>query len=74
MLVHASEHNGSFELTFDGKEVAFRLVRDEVSWVLERDDPFTAADLPGDLDDESGWCSCAVSSARAAPNQRGIAT
>jgi hypothetical protein len=54
VLVHASEHNGSFELTFDGKEVAFPArIRDEVSWVLERDDPFTAADLPGDLDDES---------------------
>jgi Cupin superfamily protein len=54
VLVHVSEHNGSFELTFDGKEVAFPArIRDEVSWVLERDDPFTAADLPGDLDDES---------------------
>ena len=54
VLVHASEHNGSFELTFDGKEVAFPArIRDEVSWVLERDDPFTAEDLPGDLDDES---------------------
>jgi hypothetical protein len=53
-LVHAAERNGSFELTFDGKEVAFPArIRDEVSWVLERDDPFTAADLPGDLDDES---------------------
>ena len=53
-LVHASERNGSFELTFDGKEVAFPArIQDEVSWVLERDDPFTAADLPGDLDDES---------------------
>jgi JmjC domain len=54
VLVHASEHNGFFELTFDGKEVVFPArIRDEVSWVLERDDPFTAADLPGDLDDES---------------------
>ena len=54
VLVHASEHNGSSELTFDGKEVGFPArIRDEVSWVLERDDPFTAADLPGDLDDES---------------------
>ncbi len=54
VLVHASEHNRSFELTFDGKEVAFPArIRDEVSWVLERDDAFTAADLPGDLDDES---------------------
>ena len=54
VLVHASEQNGSFELTFDGKEVAFPArIQDEVSWVLERDDPFTAAELPGDLDDES---------------------
>jgi Cupin superfamily protein len=54
VLVHASEHNGSFELTFDGKEVAFPArIRDDVCWILERDDPFTAADLPGDLDDES---------------------
>jgi hypothetical protein len=54
VLVHASEHNGSFELTFDGKEVAFPArIRDEVSWILERDEAFTAADLPGDLDDES---------------------
>jgi hypothetical protein len=54
VLVHASEHNGSFELTFDGKEVAFPArIRDEVSWILEREDAFTAADLPGDLDDES---------------------
>ena len=54
VLVHASEHDGSFGLTFDGKEVAFPArIRDEISWVLERDDPFTAADLPGDLDDES---------------------
>ena len=53
-LVHASERTGSFELMFDGKEVAFPArIKDEVSWVLERDEPFTAADLPGDLDDES---------------------
>ena len=54
VLVHASEQNGSFELTFDGKEVAFPArIQDEVSWVLERYDPFTAAELPGDLYDES---------------------
>jgi Cupin superfamily protein len=53
-LVHASERNGSLELTFDGKEVAFPArIQDEVFWVLERDERFTAADLPGDLDDES---------------------
>ena len=53
-LVHAAERNGSFELTFDGKQVAFPTrIQDEVCWVLGRDDPFTAADLPGELDDES---------------------
>jgi Cupin superfamily protein len=52
-LVYSSERNGSFTLTFDGKDVAFPArIRDEVSWVLERDDAFTAADLPGDLDGE----------------------
>jgi Cupin superfamily protein len=53
-LVYSSERDGSMTLTFDGKDVAFPArIRDEVSWVLERDDAFTAADLPGDLDDES---------------------
>jgi hypothetical protein len=41
-------------LVFDGKELAFPdRVRDEIAWALEADGPFTAADLPGDLDDES---------------------
>ena len=53
-LVYASERHGSFALTFDGKDVEFPArIREEVSWMLEREDPFTAADLPGDLDDES---------------------
>lgn len=53
-LVHASEQNGSVVLTFDGKELALPArLRDEVLWVLESDGAFTAADLPGDLDDES---------------------
>jgi hypothetical protein len=53
-LAYSSERDGSFTLTFDGKDVAFPArIREEVSWVLERDDAFTAADLPGDLDDES---------------------
>ncbi|HEV2902259.1 MAG TPA: cupin domain-containing protein [Gaiellaceae bacterium] len=53
-LVYASERNGSFALTFDGKELAFPArIREELSWVLEREDPFSAAELPGGLDDES---------------------
>ncbi len=41
-------------LTFDGKNLAFPArIRDELSWVLEREDTFTAAELPGNLDDES---------------------
>ena len=53
-LVEASATDGSFGLVFDGKEVAFPArVADEVAWVLEAEDPFTPADLPGDLDDES---------------------
>ena len=53
-LVHSSEHNGSFALAFDGKDVALPArVQEEISWVLEREEPFTAADLPGELDDES---------------------
>ena len=53
-FVHASEENGSFVLTFDGKGVSFPArVRDELSYVIGGEGPFTAADLPGDLDDES---------------------
>ena len=53
-LVDALERNGSVVLVFDGKELAFpSQVRDEVTWVLERQDPFTASEVPGDLDDES---------------------
>lgn len=52
-LVEPLERNGSVTLVFDGKEVAFPdRVRGEIFWALEADDPFTAADLPGDLDDE----------------------
>ncbi len=53
-LVHSSERDGSIVLTFDGKNLAFPgRLRDELSWLLEREDPFTAGELPGDLDDES---------------------
>ena len=75
-LVHASERNGSFELTFDGKEVSFPTrIQDEVSWVLERDDPFTAADLPGrPRRREPAGARASSGSRGSAPNQRGIAT
>lgn len=53
-LVYASERDGSLALTFDGKELVLPArIRDEVSWVLEREGSFTAAELPGGLDDES---------------------
>ncbi|HEX7254594.1 MAG TPA: cupin domain-containing protein, partial [Gaiellaceae bacterium] len=53
-LVYSSERNGSVVLTFDGKDVELPgRIRDDLSWMLELDGPFTAADLPGDLDDES---------------------
>jgi hypothetical protein len=53
-LVDVSERNGSIVLTFDGKEVVFPgRVREELSRALELGTPFTAAELPGDLDDES---------------------
>jgi hypothetical protein len=39
-------------LVFEGREVAFpSRVRDEVEAVFEAEGPFTAAELPGDLDD-----------------------
>ncbi|HEU6446549.1 MAG TPA: cupin domain-containing protein [Gaiellaceae bacterium] len=53
-LVQASERNGSVVLTFERKELVFpERVREELYEVLEREEPFTAADLPGELDDES---------------------
>lgn len=53
-LVHASERNGSVVLTFEGKELVLPArVREELSYALESEEPFTAGDLPGALDDES---------------------
>ncbi len=56
VLVHASERNGSIELTFDGKEVAFPArIQDEVSW-FDRSSATAVHGrriCPGDLDDES---------------------
>ena len=41
-------------LSFEGKRVSFpEHVREELEAVVAADGPFTAADLPGDLDDES---------------------
>ena len=52
-LVRVAERNGSTVLAFEGKELAFPAhARDEVCGTLELDEPFTAADLPGELDDE----------------------
>ena len=48
-----SATNGSLVLAFDGKEVVFPShAGDAVRAVLELDEPFTAADLPGSLDAE----------------------
>ena len=41
-------------LSFEGKTVTFPdRVREEVEFVVRAEEPFSAADLPGDLDDES---------------------
>jgi JmjC domain len=41
------------ELSFEGKTISFpERVREEVEFVAVAEGPFTAADLPGDLDDE----------------------
>jgi bifunctional lysine-specific demethylase and histidyl-hydroxylase NO66 len=41
-------------LAFEGKEVVFPdEAREDVAFVAEADEPFTAADLPGDLDEPS---------------------
>jgi hypothetical protein len=40
-------------LAFEGKELAFPAhAVEEIRGVLQLDEPFTAADLPGSLDDE----------------------
>jgi hypothetical protein len=51
-LASVVQSNGSLILAFEGKELAFPArVEDEVRAVLESDGPFTAADLPGALDE-----------------------
>jgi len=53
VLTGLAENNGSVLLAFEGKELAFpAYVGEEIRGVLELDEPFTAADLPGSLDDE----------------------
>jgi Cupin superfamily protein len=52
-LVRMAERNGSLVLAFEGKELVFPAhARDEVRGALELEEPFTAADLPGALDDD----------------------
>jgi len=53
VLTGLAESNGSVLLAFEGKELAFPAhAGEEIRGVLELDEPFTAADLPGSLDDE----------------------
>ena len=53
VLTGLAESNGSVLLAFEGKELAFpKHAGEEIRGVLELDEPFTAADLPGSLDDE----------------------
>jgi lysine-specific demethylase/histidyl-hydroxylase NO66 len=41
-------------LSFEGKDLTFpEVAMEELAFVVRAEDPFTAADLPGDLDDES---------------------
>ena len=53
ILPLVSESDGSVAVVFEGKELVFpEHAADEVRAVLEVDGPFTAAELPGELDDE----------------------
>ena len=71
--VHASSYNGSFELTFEGEEVAFPPASGTrspgFSSVTTRSPPTSATSTT-----RAGWCSCDVSFERACSDQRGIAT
>ena len=52
VIADVAERDGAVVLVFEGKTVAFpERVRDEVGWVA-RGGPFTARELPGDLDEE----------------------
>jgi cupin superfamily protein len=53
VLTGLVERNGSVLLAFEGKELAFpEHTGEEIRGVLELDEPFTAADLPGSLDED----------------------
>jgi hypothetical protein len=52
-LVRVAERDGSVVLAFDGKELVFPArAGEEIRGALDLDEPFTAADLPGSLDDD----------------------
>lgn len=52
VLAELVEQNGSVSLVFEGKDVTFPAhVADELEAILRSDEPFTAAELPGSLDD-----------------------
>jgi hypothetical protein len=54
ILVAEADANGSLVLVFEGKEVSFPShAAEEIRAALELEEPFTAGDLPGSLDDES---------------------
>jgi Cupin superfamily protein len=53
VLAVTAEHNSSVVLVFEGKELTFPAhAADELRGLLELDEPFTAADLPGSLDED----------------------
>jgi hypothetical protein len=54
VVADLEERDGTVALVFEGRELSFpSRVRDEVVAVAAADEPFRAADIPGDLDDES---------------------
>lgn len=53
VLAGVAERNGSIVIAFEGKELAFPAhAADEIRGLFELDEPFTAADLPGSLDED----------------------
>ena len=53
VLAGLSERNGSVVLAFEGKELVFpEHAGEELRGVLELEEPFAAADLPGSLDED----------------------
>jgi JmjC domain len=52
VIADFAERDGSVSLVFEGREVTFPAhARDELSAVAAADEPFTASELPGSLDD-----------------------